>query len=135
MNRYTDILHAYEQVKFPEPRMSMLDRAAQFSPFAALTGFEEETKETERETLTRVCLDESEKEQIERTLEMAMKEKLRVELTYFIPDARKDGGEYASLTDSIAKYDALEKQLLLGSGTRIPLEELVRVEIYDKINL
>ena len=93
--KYKDMLRLPHPVSATHPRMSLQDRAAQFSPFAALTGYEDALKDTARLTDHFVELDEDRKQEIDRQigyLQQHMREELTVKITYFVPDTRKNGG-------------------------------------------
>ncbi|MEG2421569.1 MAG: hypothetical protein RSB55_08455, partial [Oscillospiraceae bacterium] len=92
---YDDMLHLPHHVSEKHPSMPMLDRAAQFSPFAALTGYDAAVKETARLTDRRVELDEGEKEAIDQRLTLVQErlpDPTEVTITYFVPDKKKAGG-------------------------------------------
>lgn len=126
---YEDILHLPHPTFKKHPRMSMEERAAQFSPFAALTGFGGVIQETGRLTDRRVELGESDRAELERTLnflDLQEEEHPLVQVTYFLPDARKEGGAYVTVTGRLKRIDQVENLLLVGSY-RIPIEELREV--------
>ena len=107
-HRYDDIIHLPHPTSAKYPRMSMMDRAAQFSPFAALTGYEAAIRETARVTEPKIELDEYEKEVLNERLQMlqeTMTQHPTISLTYFLPDERKDGGSYVSLTGAVKHID------------------------------
>jgi len=104
-------------------------RAAQFAPFAALTGYGSAVSEAARLTEARIELDEAEKEILDRTLRELEQEKDReVCITYFCPDERKSGGAYISTVGTIQKFDRLNAAICLNNGTEIPMEEILRIE-------
>lgn len=126
---YEDILHLPHPTSKKHPRMSMEERAAQFSPFAALTGFGGVIQETGRLTDRRVELGESDRAELERTLnflDSQEEEHPLVQVTYFLPDERKEGGAYVTVTGRLKRIDQVENLLLVGSY-RIPIEELREV--------
>jgi len=110
--------------------MSMTDRAAQFSPFAALTGYDAAVKETERLTDQRLELDESEQQKLSERLNL-LRSHLNyspiVEITYFVPDERKSGGEYITVTGIVKKLDEFQRILIMTDGTIILIEEIVEL--------
>ncbi len=131
MNEYEDILHLPHHVSKKHPQMSMLERAAQFSPFAALTGYDAAVEETARLTDRRIELDEYEAQQLDeriRKISEHLQEHPKVSITYFLPDARKDGGEYVTVTGSIKKLETYERRIILMDGTWIPIHEVIRIE-------
>ena len=108
--------------------MSMADRAAQFSPFAALTGHDAAIAETARLTDERPILDESVKQEISDLLQLASTDSnLVLNIVYFVPDTRKTGGAYMEITGRIKKLQPHEKLIILDTGTRIPVEDIVKV--------
>lgn len=111
--------------------MSALDRASQFSPFAALTGHDSAIRETARLTDIRLELDEDKKEELNNRLQMLrMQTALRpeVEITYFVPDTQKTGGSYLSVRGTIKKFDDIAHQVLLENGTVIPINDIYGIE-------
>ena len=136
MNEYEDILHLPHPVSGTQPQMSMHDRAAQFSPFAALSGYEEAVAEEARLTDEKILLDEYEKQRIDEKLqkirddlqERGKEEKPRISVTYFLPDQRKAGGAYVTVTGQVKKMDTYKQQLLLTDGSAIPFQEIVELE-------
>lgn len=135
---YDDILHLPHHVSEKHPRMSRLDRAAQFSPFAALTGYEAAVKETARLTDRRIELGESEKEVIDLRLTL-VQERLpaptEVTITYFMPDKKKAGGAYVSVSGTVKKIDDYERTVILCNGTSIPIDDILHIngKLFDGI--
>lgn len=130
-HKYEDIIDLPHHVSTRHPQMPTLDRAAQFSPFAALTGYEEATKETARVTEQRRELDEQEKINLNNRLYILWENRCiqpQAEITYFIPDKRKEGGLYTTVTGAIFKLDEYTRLITLMDGTQIPLDEVSGVE-------
>ncbi len=131
MNEYEDIIHLPHHVSKKHPQMSMSNRAAQFSPFAALTGYDAAVEETARLTDRRIELDEYEvqhlDERIQKILEHCEKHP-KVSITYFLPDTRKDGGEYITVTGNVKKIDNYDKKIILTDGTSIPVHEIIGLD-------
>ena len=124
-HRYDDILNT----PWPQPgkraRMSVEDRAAQFAPFAALTGYGAALQETARLTEQRAELTESEKADLDRRLQLLsdhLAAHPEITVTYFRPDERKDGGAYVTVTDIVKKIDPYERILVLQSGLCIAID-------------
>lgn len=131
MSEYDDIIHLPHHVSKKHPQMSMEDRAAQFSPFAALTGYDAAIAETARLTNQRVELDEYERQALNEKLQVIsehLKEHPKVTITYFLPDARKDGGEYVTVTGNVKKIDDYEHRIILMDETRILMEDVISIE-------
>ncbi len=127
---YQDIISLPYYVSGNRPHMSMTDRAAQFSPFAALTGYDATVKETTRLTDQRIELNEDERQKVSDRLSMlqsCVKEFPTVEITYFVPDEKKAGGEYSTVTGIVKKLDEFQKLIIMMDGTRIPIEEIIDV--------
>lgn len=127
---YEDIINLPHPEPVGHPRMSMEKRAAQFSPFAALSGYEEAVQETERLTEERITLDESELEVLDNQMNeiMAMEEPPEVKITYFIPDQRKAGGRYETVAGRISKIDRYKGQIVMENGVVISVKEVVSIE-------
>ena len=122
MGRYDDIITLEHPVSKLHPRMSVMDRAAQFSAFAALNGYEDAIDETERLTETYTELDEGEKEILNEQL-LKIKENIvshpAATCTYFEPDPKKEGGAYRTYSGKVRKIDEYEKKLVFEDGTGI----------------
>lgn len=130
-HKYDDMLHLPHHVSKTRRRMSRLERAAQFSPFAALTGYDATIQEAGRLTDARAVLTESSKERLDEKLRRLLEEIGRqpeVTVTYFEPDARKEGGAYVHVTGRVKKVDRHTMTILLTDGTRIPLAEVFDLE-------
>ena len=127
-DKYADIINLPHHVSRTHPQMSMADRAAQFSPFAALTGHDAAIAEAARLTDERPILDESVKQEISDILQLAATDSNQVlNIVYFVPDTRKAGGAYMEITGRIKKLIPHEKLLIMDTGTRIPVEDIVKV--------
>ena len=131
LHKYDAIINLPHPTSKKHPRMSMLSRAAQFSPFAALTGYDAAVKETARLTDQRVELDEYQKAALDERLQIIqehLQERLEVSLTYFQPDERKDGGAYLTITGVVKKIDVYECCVVMMDKTTIPIYEIVGIE-------
>lgn len=129
--KYDDIIHLPHHVSPTHPQMPLSDRAAQFSPFAALTGYEAAIRETERLTTEKVELDEEAKAALDEKLRLLaehLPERPMVSITYFQPDERKDGGEYLTVTGSVKKIDGDTRAVVMMTGERIFIEDILEVE-------
>ena len=129
---YDDIIDLPHHVSDTRPRMSRLDRAAQFSPFAALTGYGAAIKETARLTDERVELGEYELMELNAGIHMLMErieEHPQVEITYFKPDERKDGGAYLTVKSRAKRLNEYERFILLENGTEIPFNDIYKIEL------
>jgi len=127
LHKYDAIINLPHHVSATRPRMSMIDRAAQFSPFAALTGYDAAIKETGRLTDRRIELSEDERIVLDRKQQILLdhiNDRPEVSVTYFVPDERKDGGAYVTVTGQVKKVDEFERLLILTDGSKIPLDEI-----------
>lgn len=132
--KYDDIIHLPHHVSKKRARMSRLDRAAQFSPFAALTGFDATIAETGRLTDESIELDESRKEALNERLRRVLSEisrQPRVRITYFREDDRKAGGAYVTVSGRVKKVDAYDHTVILTDGQVIPLETMRDLEVEE----
>ena len=130
-HRYDDIINLPHPTSNRHPRMPLYDRAAQFSPFAALTGHDAAIKETARLTDEKLELDEEVKARLNEKLQI-IKENIGTDvtvfITYFVPDEKKSGGTYASCTGSVKRMDAYEHRIIMNDNTVIPIEQIYEVE-------
>lgn len=125
---YEDIIHLPHHVSKTHPPMSLHDRAAQFSPFAALTGYDAAIAETGRLTEERVELDEQSRARLDAHLHRLLEyPNAQVHITHFVPDARKDGGSYEEKTGFIKKIDAHSRTIVMTDGTKIPIDNVVEI--------
>ena len=128
---YEDIIHLPHHVSATRPQMSMSDRAAQFAPFAALTGYDEAIKETGRLTDDRIELDENTRTALD-IKQAYLAENINIHpeisITYFLPDTKKDGGEYVTATGSLKRIDEYERMLIFVDGRKIPMDEIANID-------
>ena len=130
-HKYDDIINLSHHVSKKYPQMSLLDRAAQFSPFAALTGHEAAIAETARLTDERLDLDENTIEMLDIRLQFLkerLPEKPVVEFSYFIPDEKKQGGSYETVTGIVKKIDLYEHRIVMEDGLSILIDDLVAID-------
>ena len=131
-NPYEDMLELSHPVSKIHPQMPRRDRAAQFAPFAALTGYEEAVREAARLTEEKMILDEDSKEQLDwklRRLQEKVKEKPAITVTYFLKDEKKKGGKYVTVTGVLKKIDSYTQQFILENGEEIPVEDMVSLNL------
>lgn len=129
-NLYSDIIDMPHHVSKDRPHLSMHQRAAQFSPFTALVGYEDVIEETTRQTDAKRELDESEKTELNRKLNVIasrLTEKPIVEIEYFVPDKTKAGGEYVVKSGTVVKILPVQKRLVLSDGTEIRIEDIADI--------
>ncbi len=142
--KYADIIELPHHRSAKRPHMSLENRAAQFSPFAALTGYEDAVKETARLTDARIELEEYDKAILDRQLHQ-IREQLQqnagkwagaldntveqqLVITYFVPDIYKSGGAYETIVGVVRKLKEYEQLLVMSDGTEIPIQEILKIE-------
>jgi len=134
MANYDDILHLSRPISQRHAKMPLSDRAAQFSPFAALTGYDGIIAETGRLTQRYVDLDENAIEELNkrlRTLAQRMDSRPTATVTYYQPDAHKDGGSYVTKTGTVKKLDTVFAYLEFADRTCIPFSYILELELAD----
>lgn len=130
MSKYDDMLHLPHHVSLTHPHMSVSDRAAQFAPFAALTGYEDVISETARLTDERSEADESRLEELDRKLQTALASAdIEITVAYFVEDERKQGGRYEICTGAIRKIDGVRRTLTMQDGRCIPLDSIIEISV------
>lgn len=131
-NNYDDIIDLPHHVSATRPQMSMMDRAAQFSPFAALTGYDAAIKETARLTDQKIDLDDYEKEEINDKIQLITEhlgEDFEVVITYFQPDSRKAGGAYVDAVGIVKKIDEYDRVIILQDGKKTPIDDILDIDM------
>lgn len=129
-HKYDDMLRMPHHVSKTRPQMPVADRAAQFKPFAALTGYEAALRETARLTDRRMELDETEKAVLDlklRLLSELLPDQPEISVTYFQPDDRKEGGAYLTACGVPKKIDEYAHILMMMDGTKIPIDEVLEI--------
>lgn len=129
--KYDDIIDLPHHVSKTRPQMAVIDRAAQFSPFAALTGHNAAIEETARLTEERVELDEYIKEALNAKLQIIadqLKEYPEIAITYFKPDEKKNGGAYITANGTVKKIDEYERVVIMTDEIKIPIDEIIGIE-------
>ena len=129
--KYGDIINLPHPVSARRAGMSMVDRGAQFSPFAALTGFDAAIEETARLTDCRIELTEGEQAALNEKLCLLAEDtgiKPEITVTFFRPDARKSGGAYISVTSRVKKIDAYAGALIMADGMAVAFEDIIGLE-------
>ena len=128
---YDDIIHLPRHVSTTRPHMAAIDRAAQFSPFAALTSHGAAIKETARLTDERAELDEHMKDVLNDRLQIIadrLKEHSEIVITYFQPDTKKNGGTYVTAIGTVKKIEEYERFVVMTDGSVIPIDEIISIE-------
>ena len=131
MSKYNEIIYLPHHVSKTRPQMPMSDRAAQFAPFAALTGYDAAIKETGRLTDERIELDVEALSALDMKYQLLMEaldEAPEVTITYFQPDERKAGGKYVSAVGAVKKIDDFERRITMQDGTRIPMDDVLSID-------
>ena len=131
MKGYEDIINLPHHISPTRQQMPMSDRAAQFSPFAALTGYDAAIKETGRLTDERIELDEDALTALDMKYQLlmdALDDKPEVTITYFQPDERKAGGKYVSAVGTVKKVDDFERRITMQDGSKIPMDDVLIID-------
>jgi hypothetical protein len=136
MNNYDDIINIKNYKSKKRPQMSIYNRSAQFSPFAALTGYEESIDEASRITLNKSTISQDDKKILDikfNILNDNLNEKPLVNIIYFIDDLKKQGGKYISKEGYIKKFDYNEKIVVFDDNTKIKISNIIDIqsEIFD----
>ncbi len=128
MSKYDDIIHLKRPIS-KRKKMSLSQRAAQFSPFAALTGHDAAIKETARLTSERVELDEQEIKILNEQL-IYLKDHLPciIKVTYFVPDEFKDGGTYHTIENTLLKIDEVNNSLIFDHQLRLSIYDIIKID-------
>lgn len=128
---YADIIHLPHHISKKHRPMPLADRAAQFSPFAALTGYDDVINETARLVDQKTELSEDARLLLDRklhTLSINIDEQPEINITYFVPDTKKDGGAYLSVYGMFKKIDPVHRELVLTDGTSISFEDILDID-------
>ena len=131
MEKYKDIINLPHKQSSKRPHMSLLDRAAQFAPFAALTGYDDAIKETGRLTDERIEMSEEKLSVLNARYQMLVAhlgEEPEVTITYFVPDIYKAGGAYIKTTGIVKKLDTYERLVTMADGTKILMDDVLTLE-------
>ena len=135
---YDDIINLPRHVSAERRAMKSGDRAAQFSPFSALTGYDAVIAESGRLTNRRIELSEDRKAELDLRLQYTqerIKERPELSITYFLPDELKEGGEYVRLTGRVKKLDCFQRLIIMTDGKSILMDEVISMEgeFFDKM--
>ena len=131
-HKYDDILNMPHHVSSTRPHMSMHDRAAQFSPFAALVGYDDAVKETARLTNEKLELTADKIVNLNKKIAFLTEhadERPEVTIEYFIPDKKKAGGKYVTLSGNFRRIDEYSHNMIFTSGEEIPLNDIFEIEL------
>lgn len=130
MGKYDDIINLPHHESTKYPKMPVLDRAAQFQPFNALSGHDAAVRETARLTDNRMELDENKKEELNNHLQCIKElidQKPEVNITYFVSDEKKKGGAYFTITGVIRKIEEIQHQVIMDNGIVIPINDICEI--------
>ena len=128
MNKYEDIINLPHHVSKTRKPMSLYNRAAQFAPFAALTGYDDAIKETSRITEKRIELSEELKNMLNQKIKLIsenIKLQPKVSITYFVPDNKKSGGVYKTISGNVRRIDEIEKYLLFTNKLKVYFYDII----------
>ena len=140
MDKYKDIINLPHKQSTKRPHMSLLDRAAQFAPFAALTGYDDAVKETARLTDEKIEMSEENLNVLNMKYQILvdqLDEEHEVTFTYFVPDGAKSGGAYVTKQGIVKKVDDYERLITLYDGTKIPMDDVITIdgEIFGSVEM
>ena len=130
MNNYEDIINLPHHISSKRSQMSKEQRASQFAPFSALTGYEDAIKETARLTNRKIEVDEGLREVLNNKLniiEENIKNNPEVSITYFIPDKKKEGGEYIKITGIVRRIDIVNNLIIMIDKTKIKMQDVLNI--------
>lgn len=131
LEKYNTIMNLQHHVSKTRPQMPMSDRAAQFAPFAALTGYDSAIRETGRLTDERIELDEEALTALNLRFQLlidALGKEPEVEITFFKPDERKSGGEYVTVIGAVKNIDDFERLITMQDGMKIPMNDVLSID-------
>lgn len=132
MKDYSDIINIEYEGPKNHPRMPRESRAAQFASFKALSGYEDELKETRRIREEKVILTEDQKELLDNKLkEIIKKNNIQVKVTYFVKDLKKTGGYYKTIINQIKKIDLIKKEIIFINNEKILINNIIELDIVD----
>ena len=131
MNSYEDIINMPHHVSSKRPQMSREQRAAQFAPFSALTGYEDAIKETARLTNRKIEVDDGLREILNNKLNIInenISKNYLVTITYFIPDKKKNGGEYINIVGEVRRIDIVNNIIIMKDKTKINMNDVLNIQ-------
>ena len=134
INKYADIINLPHHVSKKHKQMSLYERSAQFAPFAALTGHGEAINETARLTENEIDIDDEVKEILDRKLNIIkgnINKRLKVTITYFIPDLKKQGGKYIDIIGILKRIDEYKQTIILEDKTEIKISDIINITSDD----
>ena len=135
MNEYDDIINLPHHQSVKRPHMNSHQRAAQFAPFAALTGYDAAIDETARLTSEKLELSEEQQEYLNQQIQLLIEcilKKPQVEITYFVSDERKSGGEYITITGNVRRIDDHNREIIFTDGLTVKIDDVWNIKIISK---
>ena len=135
MNEYDDIINLQHHQSTKHKHMSNYQRAAQFAPFAALTGYDTAIDETARLTNEKLELSEEQQEYLNQQIQLLIEcilKKPQVEITYFVSDERKSGGEYITITGNVRRIDDHNREIVFTDGLTVKIDDVWNIKIISK---
>lgn len=129
MGKYNDIINLSRPIS-KRPRMTLEQRSAQFAPFAALTGYDEQVRETSRLTNEKIEIDDELKSALDIKLQLIREElsiKPKITINYFVPDLKKNGGSYKIVTSNVKRIDEYKKVIVLENELEIAISEIIDI--------
>lgn len=134
IHNYDNIIELPYHKSIRHPHMARIDRAAQFAPFAALTGHKEAIKETARITVEKKILDENKKAILNNNLQIILAKITlhpQIKVIYFLEDQKKQGGKYLTVVQNIQKIDEYSRMIVLIDGTKINFDDIYEIELMN----
>ena len=135
MNEYDDIINLPHHQSVKRPHMNSHQRAAQFAPFAALTGYDAAIDETARLNSEKLELSEEQQEYLNQQIQLLIEcilKKPQVEITYFVSDERKSGGEYITITGNVRRIDDHNREIVFTDGLTVKIDDVWNIKIISK---
>ncbi len=134
MSKYDDIINMERPISKKHAPMPLENRAAQFAPFAALTGYDDAVEETSRLTTAKIELTEEKKAELDlaiSSLNAHISEHPRAQITYYVPDKTKSGGAYVTISSGIRKVDPVARTLILEDKSTISIDDILSIEVVE----
>jgi len=130
--QYDDIINMPHHVSKTRAQMPRKNRAAQFAPFAALTGYEDAIDESARRTDSKAELSEDEADELNKNIKLLsarIASEPYCEITYFVPDKHKSGGKYITVSGNVRFIEEATRQIVFCDGMRIPLKDIIKISL------
>ena len=135
MSEYDDIINLPHHQSTKHKQMSNYQRAAQFAPFAALTGYDAAIDETARLTNEKLELSEEQQDYLNEQIQLLIErisENPQANITYFVPDERKSGGEYVTITGNVRRVDDHNREIVFTNGLTVKIDDVWNIRIISK---